>query len=157
MSTTTVQDKHKVLTLRWNGVKLEVKSRTPSYSLRRQLRRIEREFEKTQARNALDLPEGLTSEDVLTRARALKGMAGDEEKIDETWNIITRINDLPDCVVLEMACAIANTDKINLGDPIGDQIREGVYDEDGEVSEFWASQDWEDVVAFVEHFRQSLG
>lgn len=143
------------LTLWWERKKVEAQARTQSLSLRRRLRRIESEVNGEVTRTQTAMPDGMISGNASLATRALRDEIKEkgEEAIDTYLEAADGMLDAQDLMVLRMAEAIINVDRIKPDDPIRLQLEAGVLNDEGEVSEFWAEQDFEEVEEFVRRFR----
>lgn len=151
---TVVNNKIATFVFRWEGKELTVKSRPPAYALRDSLRAINAKQKNQSIKILGSIPLALLKNEPLEQAEAArKIMEEGEEKFDEVMKGLEDFEGLQDRIDLEMMFEVIDKSKAIEGDVIWDEILAGVYDEKGNVREFWGELDPGEVEEFIARFR----
>lgn len=148
------------LKLQYEGVTANVKARVPSRAVKRALSEIDEEFERRRLKMTLATPDEVMEGDEQTAARYLKDLATSAKGIDAVYEVAGMQNVLGallDITQLRRAQAIIDPESI----PEDCKIREMILapidlDSDADETAFWDAQNFEEIVAFIAHFRKRL-
>lgn len=140
------------LTLFFEGRGKELRGRGPSYALRKEIRALSKHTEKQIVRVAKEMPDALAEGSEEDRLAYLRTQ--NEDEIDRMLDEIGDAENIGDRTTVLICRAAIDLSSISDGDPIREHIEAEPFDEDGELTEFWAVQDWEEIAGFAGKFRR---
>lgn len=142
------------LTISYNGRNIDVLGREPSFQLRKELRAIQGLENQELIGSLRKLPEELANTDNRKQAEYLRSLPEDE--LTKVFESTTEAENISDEITLRLCHAAIDKKKLNPEHPLFEEIVADPIDENGEPTELWASQNWEEVVEFVDRFRSKL-